>query len=89
MLNFYSVSIFAIFIFFISIFSFNVNYLHVLNNIYNDDCLICDTGYDSIDDVSDLSIYDVYQILSNDLIIFIAPIKNVLTYKISTRAPPA
>ena len=95
-LNFKNVSIFAIFIVFISIFSLNVSHLHLLNNIYNDDCLICDTGHgSSIDDVSNLLIYDVYQVPSNDFIIVIAPKKNVffnphdLAYKISTRAPPA
>jgi hypothetical protein len=93
--NFNRVSIFAFFIVFISIFSFNVNYLYSLNTIYNDDCLICDTGYDGIDDVSNLSVYDVYRVPSNDLLIVIVPIKNVfinpydLTFKISTRSPPA
>ena len=53
-LNFKSVSIFAIFIVFISIFSLNVNYLNFLDNIYNEDCLFCDIGYDSIDDVINL-----------------------------------
>jgi len=93
--TFNRVPIFAIFIVFISIFSFNVNYLYSLNTIYNDDCLICDTGYDGIDDVSNLSVYDVYRVPSNDLLIVIVPIKNVfinpydLTFKISTRSPPA
>ena len=88
-------NIFAIFIVFISIFSLNVNCPHFLNNICNDESLICDTGHDSIDDVSNLSICNVYQIPSNDLIIFIAPSINiffnphVLAYKNSTRAPPA
>jgi len=49
-LNFKGVSIFAIFIVFISIFSLNVNYLSFLNNIYNDDCLITLCGYISIRD---------------------------------------
>lgn len=94
-LNFNRVSISVIFIVFISIFSLNVNYINFINNINNDDSLICDTGYDSIDDVSNLSIYDVYQAPSNDFIIVIVPTKNIfinpydLTFKISTRAPPA
>ena len=94
-LNFKIVSIFAIFIVFISILTLNVNYIKFLNNIYNDDCLIYDTGYDSMVDVSNLSIYDVYQVPSNDFIIVIATTKNeffnphVLAYKISNRAPPA
>lgn len=94
-LNFNRVSLFVIFIVFISIFSFNVNYINFINNINNDDSLICDTGYDSIDDVSNLSIYDVYKAPSNDFIIVIVPTKNIfinpydLTFKISTRAPPA
>ena len=93
-LNFKGVSIFAIFIVFISIFSLNVNYLSFLNNIYNDDCLICDTGYDNYDYNSDLSIFDIYQIPSNDHINFSPPTKICffspcdLTYRISTRAPP-
>ena len=94
-LNFNSLSIFAVFIIFISIFSFNVNHINFLKGIYNDDHLICDTTYNSIDDVSNLSVYDVNQIPSNDLVIVIAPIKNVsinpydVTCKISTRGPPA
>jgi hypothetical protein len=88
-------SIFVAFIFFISIFYFNINYLNFPYNIYNNDCIVCDTGDDSIDDVSNLSIYDVYQAHSNDLIIVIVPTKNVsikpydLKFKIFTRAPPA
>ena len=93
--NFNRASIFVVFIVFISIFSFNVNYINFLNNIYNDNSLICDTGYDSINDFSNLSIYDVYQAPSNDFIIVIVPTKTIfinpydLTFKISTRAPPA
>ena len=94
-LNFKSVSIFAIFIIFISIFSLNVNYLNFLENIYNEDCLFCDIGYDSIDDVLNLSIYNVNQIPFHDFIIVIFPTKSVflnpqflLAYKISSRAPP-
>ena len=94
-LKFNRLSTFAAFIFLISVFSFHVNYLYGLKIIYNDDFLICDTACDSIDDVSNLSVYDVYQNPSNHLIIFIDPAKNifsnphVLTTKISTRAPPA
>jgi hypothetical protein len=94
-LKFNRLSTFAAFIFLISIYSFNFNYINSLNNIYNNDCLICDTGYDSSDDVSNLSIYDVYQIPPNEFIIVIVSTKNVLinqyelTFKISTRAPPA
>lgn len=93
--NFNRVSIFAFFIVFISIFSFNVNCMNILNDIYNDDCLICETSDGSIDDVSNLSIYDVYQAPSNEFITVIVPTKNALispydlTFKISTRAPPA
>lgn len=94
-LKFNRLSTIAAFIFLISIFSFNANYLYVLNNIYNDDCLICDKGDNSIHDVLNLSSYDVYQISSNFPIIVIAPTNNVfihpydLTFKIPTRAPPA
>ena len=89
------ISIFVFVIVFISIFCGNVKYLSLLNNIYNDHRLICDTGYDSIDDVSNLSIYGVYQVPSNDFITIIVPTKSILidsyylTFKISTRAPPA
>jgi hypothetical protein len=105
-LDFKSVSIFAIFIVYISIFSLNVNYLHSLDNIYNDDHLvcetvhnddffICDTTNSSIDDVSNLSIYDVHQVPPNDFITVFTPIDYVffnpyvLGCKISSRAPPA
>ena len=93
-LDFKSVSIFAIFIVFISIFSLNANYLQFLKSTYNEDWFFCDTGYDSIDDILNLSIYNVYQVPSDDLITFSAPTKNIfinpydLTFKVSTRAPP-
>jgi hypothetical protein len=93
--HFNYISIFVVFIVFISIFYGNVKYLNLLNNIYNDHRLICDTGYDSIDDVSNLSIYGAYQVPSNDFITIIVPTKSILidsyylTFKISTRAPPA
>ena len=93
--HFNYVSIFAVFIVFIYIFSANVNYLNLLNNIYNDDRLICNKGYDSIDDVSSLSIYGVCQVPSNDFTTIIVPTKSIfinsydLTFKTSTRAPPA
>ncbi|MEJ2731549.1 MAG: hypothetical protein P8185_24070, partial [Deltaproteobacteria bacterium] len=94
-LKFNRLSTIAAFIFLISIISFNVNYLYVLNNIYNDDCLICNTGDNNIDDVLNLSSYDVYQISSNFPIIVIASTNNVfihpydLTFKFPNRGPPA
>jgi len=81
-------SIFFVFIFLVSILS--VNYHHRENRIFQDDSLISD----AVDDNSDFSTYDIYQVLLNSR--FIAPIiidKNLITPRILTcrflaRAPP-
>ena len=81
-------SIFIVFIFLVSILS--VNYHHRENRIFQDDSLISD----AVDDNSDFSTYDIYQVLLNSR--FITPIiidKNliaprILTCRFLTRAPP-
>jgi len=81
-------SIFFIFIFLVSILS--VNYRHCENRIFHDDSLI----FDTVDDNSDFSTCDIYQVLLTSR--FIYPIiidkhlftPHILTYKIFPRAPP-
>ena len=81
-------SIFFVFIFLVSILS--VNYHHRENRVFQDDSLI----FDTVDDNSDFSTCDIYQVLLNSR--FISPIiidKNlipprILTCRFLTRAPP-
>lgn len=90
-----NVSILSVSIFFISFLLVNVNYHPSVNSIYNDDCPIHDTVCHKVDNNSNLLICDVYQIPLNDQIIFTSLTKNIflnpyiLTYKNSTRSPPA
>ena len=81
-------SIFIVFIFLVSILS--VNYHHCENRIFQDDSLI----FDTVDDNSDFSTCDVYQVLLNSrFITTIIKAKNlftprILTCKLFARAPP-
>jgi hypothetical protein len=81
-------SIFIVFIFFVSILS--VNYHYQENRIFQDDSLI----FDTVDDHSNLSTCDRYQILLNfRFITTIIIAKDVftprnLTCKFFTRDPP-
>jgi hypothetical protein len=81
--------IYSIFIPLVSVIS--VNYCHYSDMIQQDVCLIMDT----IDVASDLSICESYDIPSNTHFNYIVPIDAdlltlyCLTYKFSTRAPPA
>ena len=82
-------SIFIVFIFLVSILS--VNYHHSENRIFQDDSLI----FDTVDDNSDFSTCDIYQVLLNSrFITTIIKDKNlftprILTSKLFARAPPA
>ena len=82
-------SIFIVFIFLVSILS--ANYHHLENRIFQNDSPIIDT----LDDNSDISTCDIYQVLLN--LRFISTITidkklitpHILTCKFITRAPPA
>lgn len=82
-------SIFIVVIFFVSILS--VNYHHHENKIFQDDSLF----FDTVDDNSDVSTCDIYQVLLT--VRFIATIiigkkiftPGIFTCKSVTRAPPA
>ena len=81
-------SIFIVFIFLVSILS--VNYHHRENRIFQDDSLI----FDAVDDNSDFSTCNIYQVLLNSrCITTIIKGKNLftprnLTCKLFSRAPP-
>jgi hypothetical protein len=82
-------SIFFVFIFLVSILF--VNYHHRENRIFQDDSLI----FDTVDDNSDFSTCDIYQVLLTARFISTIIIdKNLITPRILTckfliRAPPA
>jgi len=82
-------SIFFVLIFLVS--TFSVNYHHREDRIFQDDSLFLNT----VDDNSDLSTCDIYQVLLNARFVATIIIEKkiftppILTCRFFTRAPPA
>jgi len=82
-------SVFFVCIFLVSILS--VNYHHLENGFFQNESFI----FDTVDDNSDFSTYDIYQVFLNSRSIATIIIEKklftlpILTCRFSTRAPPA